>query len=486
MSMQEQLNVEGCVKEKWWLSYIKENLLSATWTAILVCGGLILLAYHLGIGYLPDFELGSSVGVFASAALIGLVFVFVFVSYALFPGIFFLWADGVSETKFSKKSNRTIKSKSEVYSDLTLFLLPLLLLSFIYASSAFGVYEWMVTSFAILTVVFLVFLCRWIYLGLVKSKINSAMRIGEPLKGVAFIVFRHIFWNILLVCPLLYVITVSRAGMRVHLDASIVIGFLSLLICNMVIQNSQKNRFVIAIGFSLATLCIVAVIPVFTGNGLLFPNIIVKSMGIGNVNAQNMTISYKQCVALQPFSDINCADDVNENAQISLQNVNVLSRMGSSVLIELLVEDVRSAQDTVTDSNEKNAANSAKIRGEEKKSVPASSTNHLHLKDSSQISSFFQSKKINVDKASNEEIAHQTCDQIIWENAELPYFANRQSPKDMIDSELNKYKRSLICHRISIPKDQVTSFSLGDRRAYRGFTNVVIPKSATMSGKTTS
>jgi hypothetical protein len=186
------------------------------------------------------------------------------------------------------------------------------------------------------------------------------------------------------------------------------------------------------------TLLVGVVLPLLNGRPLLWPELTVQTLALGNRNAIEVVVSYKQCQSFAKFGMI-CDYKENKDNEISLNNVNILSRVGTSVLLELLVDThVRKASSQPLD-HLSTTERGRYCGGEGKRNTPGlcSQCDSLTL------------KKATLDTSG--EIA-----------------ADAQQ-------RLNSYQHGLACVQISIPKDQVTSMSLSGSRRYLGFTRIIEP-----------
>ncbi|API73550.1 hypothetical protein AC251_02670 [Ralstonia pseudosolanacearum] len=89
------------------------------------------------------------------------------------------------------------------------------------------------------------------------------------------------------------------------------------------------------LGLVTATLVFLSY-PLVARNPIMFPKMIVAMLGLGNERLVSIALSSKQCATLAPYG-VNCVAD-NERA-ITLTDVNLLSRLGGSMVLELLLKD---------------------------------------------------------------------------------------------------------------------------------------------------
>lgn len=96
-------------------------------------------------------------------------------------------------------------------------------------------------------------------------------------------------------------------------------------------ERDRKQRvFLGLVTFALVFI----VLPLQSGNAAMFPKMVVTPLGLGNLRANSIALSSLECSALLPYG-VDC--DAKKDSSIGLTNVNILNRLGSTVLIELQV-----------------------------------------------------------------------------------------------------------------------------------------------------
>lgn len=170
--------------------------------------------------------------------------------------------------------------------------------------------------------------------------------------------------------------------------------------------------------------------PLLVRNPVMFPKMVVSLLGLGNQRLSVVALSSKQCATLAPYG-VSCVTD-NEKA-ITLTNVNLLSRLGSSMVLELLINDERAA------ANEKekiSAPTGAARQSSSKVQVPQAV---MPLMATPQMDEKSSSAKF--------------CDALL---------ASQLEPNDEIS------RRGLRCVKLVVPKEQVFGYSTEKWRSYRG------------------
>lgn len=74
--------------------------------------------------------------------------------------------------------------------------------------------------------------------------------------------------------------------------------------------------------------------PLALQNPAYFPKAIVATLGLGNIHLQSVSLAGGQCATLAPYG-IPCSRDGNPN--LTLTNVNLLNKVGASMVLELMI-----------------------------------------------------------------------------------------------------------------------------------------------------
>ncbi|KVW90431.1 hypothetical protein [Burkholderia cepacia] len=85
---------------------------------------------------------------------------------------------------------------------------------------------------------------------------------------------------------------------------------------------------------ALAALVSFVSVPIIVQNPLLFPRMLVAILGFGNRHASSMALSGQQCATLAPFG-VRC--NAGKDGSITLTDVNIVNRLGSSMVVELIL-----------------------------------------------------------------------------------------------------------------------------------------------------
>lgn len=498
--------------EHWLKEYIRKYPLTAGWNLALSVGGLVLLVYHLGLGYIPDFELSDLFGIFISTTLSGLFFLVVVMVLGLAPAYFLKLFDKEDsnldeagdvlelskggdpkaapleriglKTEAHGKNNRKIFSS--IFDHLALLLAPLSLFSIaiLCVGDLFSEYPISRSLIKWMSVIAVSFVCVFL---LLKNEVQVLVRVSfvEEFKKVTltnafrlilksskllrawkgfFGAFRYfslrkivgfIAWLIFSVLFFFVAYLFADAGLIQYQVLTFIWYVLFFAVVNVIIY---AGRLRIAAIVSVSALFVSTMIPLITNHPLLFPEIIVRMMGVGSVKVVNMTLSFKQCALLNP-AGVNCSSSLTGDAQMALQNVNLLSRVGSTALVEVI---------GVRDTKKKEVSD---LFGDENGvSVSFNEVISNRLCRSNQVDG-----KDNLCGICDESIVEKTAAELT-NRLSLKIEKSSSSEKEKRQAEFKrKLAASLVCYRVAIPKDQITNLAISGRRSYFGFTRYLLP-----------
>ncbi|HKR39816.1 MAG TPA: hypothetical protein VJU59_09065 [Paraburkholderia sp.] len=161
---------------------------------------------------------------------------------------------------------------------------------------------------------------------------------------IAKLIATGVFWFVSMigVVFLLVIVDASPGAAQVYvafLGASLVI----MLNWAAFAASGWKARAWLA----LATFAVVFVfLPLQGRNALMLPKMVVNVLGFGNRHASTVSLSGASCALLVPYG-ADCKG--TKDAVVNVMNVNILERLGSNVMLELLVKRV----EPVTDAKRK-------------------------------------------------------------------------------------------------------------------------------------
>lgn len=423
------------------LESLRNNPIVSLWNAILICGGAILLLYHAHINYLPDFALSDLAGLLASVAVIGIFLVTLLALSCLVPA--YVLSSFDRESSGQNPLQRVFSGRRD---NALLVLFPGVSWGiFLSVPLFFEQFAKRYKAHYVPSGFFLVALAAGVICLIVKPRGDASGDMPFPEAFDRTIWLRRsvslFLWSGLFVTLLSVGSVLAAAGEKEKAWVGLLAATLLLGGINLAAYFSRSRRWWPPLG--VGCLLIILGLPMFVGRPFLWPDVIVQTLALGNRNAVEVVVSYKQCQALAKFG-AQCGSAASESSQISLSNVNILSRVGTSVLLELMVDS--SGADTSSGPKQHGGAAGwqALVSHEFDRFCPGSGTGHNRS-------------------------ACTSCDQLTLEKSASP------SPLT--------YKANLICVVMAIPKDQVASISWLGTRQYSGFTSYSMPQDSSPEKK---
>jgi hypothetical protein len=481
----------------WLMDFVQKNPLLTAWNAILLAGGAVLLTYHLGIKYIPDFSLTDLVGFFASVTFTGLAFILGIISACLAPAYFLTLVDKKKELQGIKNSekeisaiqheqvnqgvsatnqqpSKTIRTFDGKFDMTVLMFFPLLALLILigpqliaddFIENHSGIL--MIASLCVIILLSVIIcldrkLVSWPtrpikqYIWWSEGKETFFRRFG----GLTLWIFFFFF-------PFYATTTFVSTGEKERELTAMALGMLLLSTANLLAYKAELKE--LWKSFAIGGIAVGIIIPMISGHFLLWPEVIVRSLALGSRNAANVTISYKECQALALFK-VPCKAYIDKDAQISLQNVNILSRIGTSVLFEVMAESYNDAERKGISSDVEKSTDAAKQEAQpqlEKLKVP---------------SSYYDRLCQNPGRIVDQEKTCGRCDSLLIQHIkDIAINAKDDKAPNQAQRYLD-YKSNLVCVQISIPKDQISSMTIMENRQYLGHTSYLLPSSPSVGG----
>ncbi|ACR32855.1 hypothetical protein [Burkholderia glumae] len=228
----------------------------------------------------------------------------------------------------------------------------------------------------------------------------------------------------------IYLIAFAMAGMGDAHEQTVdfIYIFVLLMILNWGLFSVRHWKERAGLGLITAAL-VFGVYPLTINNFSMFPKMIVSLLGLGNERLASIALSSKQCATLAPYGVI-CAPD-NERS-ITLTNVNLLNRLGGTVVLELLIKDESVDDHKVAASTELNSP------------LAPSDRDRSSLKQKTLVTT----ERIGVNRPSS-----VFCDAVLLSS---------------VDSSDAISEKALRCVELIVPKDQVLGYTMSKWRNYRG------------------
>lgn len=381
---------------------------------MLFCGGSVLLSYHADLGYLPDFNMVDLAGLMASVTLIGLMLVVFFLFACFAPGLTLRWV----ERRWPLIPYRRYFTFREVVILWTISLAVWagFLLSARYLPAflppAVEPYA-LLAGILLAAIVAALSISRRTATGFSLKYWNRRLIVRH---GVAFAI-----WIALFAFPLHEAIKLAAAVNPSQEIPSIIGTIFVLTIFNGVVYAAPFDEIQDTLG--IEELAALVAVVLLLGLATAFPQSIMQSLALGHRNAVTLTLTGESCHALTRFG-VACAGQDNKHASVELENVNVLSRVGTTVLLELLVKATQEEIGTPFDSRD----------------------GTLHLTPQRRRS-------------------YGACDARLLERM--------HSPGDL--TPLAVFRRDLVCVQLTVPKADITNIVFGGPRRYSAYSTFGLP-----------
>lgn len=319
------------------------NVFSVFWSALLLIGGGVFVSYYGMIGYMPDFDLKSSVAITAAAAVTSILLVMGSMLMMVFPGIF--WS-GVWKESFV--SELGVKSFWENKGDGASFFWVMFWFS-IPVLSLLPVPAWFFFDGGCLSVLFLIipamfFLGCYFYFYIFRNV--SGWKSFIEVFVLAFSSFMSL---VFLVFPLFIVFLVVKV--RPELDGDVKLFYLISLSLFVIFVNVlsaapyREGRSLIS-WFFVSCLGFVALF-VITGVVKEIPKEIMRVYKFGNVEASELVVGERGCELL---GDLEVRAFSKKSGNCVLLDAKILSRLGREVYIEISDGESESLRFTVPSS----------------------------------------------------------------------------------------------------------------------------------------
>ncbi len=424
----------GPSKGNWAKDFARNNPLLVAWNGILLCGGTIMLLYHLSIQFLPDFSSADLAGLLASVTVTGLLLLGAFTIILLTPVLILRFALNEATPVFdSTKLSRAALLLTPIVCWALIRGLPALLPEEISAIEQ----DYYMGVTALLGAGLLV-------ISFLTSRQNDRSRqrwtIHLGLLSLHFVML--VIWAAAFLLPLATIeLVASETGASGHFVLLVAALIFTMNAAAYYIKKEQWWQPVVVAAVLLL------VLPIIVGSRpLLWATWTVETLAYGNRHAHELTISSRQCRSFASFG-LPCSRTLDSGEGLTLRNVNVLSRVGTSVLLEILIDNADIPDPMVVLPDYNGISDAITLR-----------------------SASFRGNCRGGGRSSNAEACSQCDTQVLMESKVSP-----RGPAAQSVAAEPSYSERLACLHIAIPKADLVSLILGRSRQYAGFSSVVIP-----------
>ncbi|MBF7054108.1 hypothetical protein IOC61_12415 [Halomonas sp. KAO] len=320
--------------------YLYGNVASVFWSAVLLIGGVIFVIYYALIGYMPDFDLKSSVTITAAASVTSIVIIIMMLIMMVFAGSFWrgVW-EFLGDNSELKRYWLEDSASSGFRNLLIWFSIPLFT---VYASlglSLFlGSWCWMLTL-GLVALIYLLYLCLYSGFGLVKGGKEFVFLVAATLCSAVFIFF-----------PLYLVFRLSVVEFESISDVSWFLGFLSamfIIFINTASASPQGASSPYAKEFVLGLMAVVMIFISF-GRFDRIPYSVMEIYKFGNIEASELVLEREGCELFKSL-EINVLD--KDGGLCVVKDVLILSRLGREAYLEVDKDDLESLKLTLSSSS---------------------------------------------------------------------------------------------------------------------------------------
>ncbi|WP_155632271.1 hypothetical protein [Burkholderia cepacia] len=293
---------------------------------------------------------------------------------------------------------------------------------------------------------------------------------------------------------MLFVVTIVGSGSPVERDQTLMTATALLVVLNWIAFSLPRGWKHLAGLCAFSAAVMLFFVPLVGQNPLQFPRLLVTALGFGNRHVASIALSGQQCATLAPYG-VHC--EKGKDDAITLTNVNIVNRLGTSMQLELLVRTdaagvAASDAGVQSLSSAPSAKDSGKAKPKRTKANHPTSSNKAMPNSVQMLTLAVQpAGVIGVERLRN---AIYRCDTLLLDKL--------QAAKDVAASEavtatgastatassvqaLGQRSAQVaastppfVCARITVPKDQVLGYTSAGVRTYEAGLSGYIPAPA--------
>lgn len=254
-----------------------------------------------------------------------------------------------------------------------------------------------------------------------------------------------VFWFLLAVSFIFLDLMVIAAPLHTQTSAVLFGGSIFIFLNWMAFSTkSWKERLLLG---SMTFLVVFVMIPLQTSNATLLPKMIVNTLGLGNRHAAAIVLASTECPVLAQYG-VSCKSE--KDTSIGITNANILDRLGSTVLIELQIQqtvDTPSVEKAQTPGTPASSTTNAQPPG-----TPASAT-HGSPQTHVTLIPLTIPKPKTIKSQTNSFPTLYPCDPALVEKLRVVDSAKADS---------------LACVKLSVPKDHLIGRTVNGPATYSG------------------
>ncbi|MCA8002002.1 hypothetical protein [Burkholderia metallica] len=291
---------------------------------------------------------------------------------------------------------------------------------------------------------------------------------------------------------MLFVLTIVGSGSPVGRDQTLMTATALLIVLNWIAFSLPRGWKHLAGLCAFSAAVMLFFVPLVGQNPLQFPRLLVTALGFGNRHAASIALSGQQCATLAPYG-VHC--EKGKDDAITLTNVNIVNRLGTSMQLELLVRTDAPGV-AASDAGAQPVIPTSAARGSGKERPKRTKANHS-ASSAKVVSNAVQVLTLAVQPggvidAEPLRNAIYRCDTLLSEKlqaakeavasgATAPAGASAASSVQAAEphsAQVVKSTPPFACARITVPKDQVLGYTSAGVRTYEAGLSGYIPAPA--------
>lgn len=304
------------------INYFYSNAASVFWSTILIIGGGVFVVYYALIGYMPDFDLKSSVAIIAAASVTSIIAILVMLITMVLAGSFWggVW-NTLGEKSELKKYWIENSFGKNFFNLIVWFAVPLFA---VYLSIFLNIF---IEGWYWLATLFFTALCFLLYLYI-------DFGFWRGVKEFVFLIVATVISSSLIFTPLYFVLRLSVEEFVNISYFSLFYGFLAtifIILINMVSATPQGNAKPYVKEFVLGLMALLMILSIF-GKFDRIPYNVMKIYKFGNIQTSELVLSESGC---EVYAALGLETSVTDYNICIAKDVLILSRLGREAYLEV-------------------------------------------------------------------------------------------------------------------------------------------------------
>ncbi|WP_198085483.1 hypothetical protein [Variovorax sp. E3] len=311
--------------------FVFANPIKTFATSVLTIGGLIVLAFFVRIGFMPDVDLASSTALLSAVALVGLGTITAFVLIAVLPGVVTQYALRASRLPPDKGTLATIAAAG------VLFPIVIVIGAWVYEGRFASFTNYLIPIFFAVPVVAVV----WRVFSLSKAREKSAhlaeakVEGGAGLESIFLLSFSAFAWIVGMFTALQIALRFSAGSDHPSWLILVVVSAWFLLLIGLNVATAHLSIKQAWLFAPISSSVMLLVLTLLTGNFFEIPVSTIRVLGFGEMKNVDLLVKADVCRSLPmtSSSDLRCVISSSESVGI-LRDVTIRSRIGAQMVVE--------------------------------------------------------------------------------------------------------------------------------------------------------